>query len=41
MIRELKLINLIIEHFIPEDEVKKLQQKLDFSDELDDWVDMI
>lgn len=38
MVKELKLINLIIEHFIPDDEVNKLKKKLDFSDELDDWI---
>ena len=38
MIKELKLINLIIEHFIPDEEVNKLKKKLDFSEELDDWV---
>jgi kinesin family member 3B len=33
IIRELKLLNLIIEHFIPQDELKKLENKLDFSEE--------
>ncbi|KAL4490988.1 hypothetical protein ABPG72_008724 [Tetrahymena utriculariae] len=35
--KELKLIDLIIEHFIPQNEVKKLEQKLIFSDEDGDW----
>lgn len=38
VIKELKLIDLIIEHFIPQDEVKKLENKLTFSDELEDWT---
>ncbi len=38
IIKELKLINLIIEHFIPADEVKKLENRLEFSEEVDDWV---
>lgn len=36
--RELKLIDLIIEHFVPNEEVEKLEKKLEFSDEVDDWV---
>ncbi|KAL4451157.1 hypothetical protein ABPG74_021479 [Tetrahymena malaccensis] len=35
--KELKLIDLIIEHFIPQNEVKKLEQKLIFSEEDGDW----
>jgi len=31
-------MNLIIEHFIPPDEVMRLEQKLEFSEEIDDWV---
>ena len=36
--RDLKLLNLIIEHFIPHEEVSKLESKLVFSEEVDDWV---
>lgn len=31
-------MNLIIENFIPEDEVKKLESKLIFNEEIDEWV---
>lgn len=43
IIKELKLIDLIIKHFIPQNEVKKLESKLSFSEEVDDWTikDMI
>ncbi|CAK61968.1 unnamed protein product (macronuclear) [Paramecium tetraurelia] len=37
-LRQLNLMNLIIEHFIPEDEEKRLKEKLEFSEEQDDWV---
>jgi hypothetical protein len=36
--KELKLIDLIIEHFIPKNEVEKLESKLEFSEEVDDWT---
>ena len=31
-------MNLIIEHFIPADDVKRLELKLEFSEEVDDWM---
>ena len=31
-------MNIIIEHFIPSEDVNKLEFKLEFSDELDDWT---
>ena len=31
-------MNLIIEHFIPADEVRRLEAKLEFSEEVDDWM---
>lgn len=30
-------MNLIIEYFIPADEVERLEKKIEFSEELDDW----
>ena len=36
--RELKLLDLIIQHFLPDDEVKRLERRLEFSEECDDWV---
>ncbi|KRW98337.1 P-loop containing nucleoside triphosphate hydrolase [Pseudocohnilembus persalinus] len=38
IIRELKLFNLIIDHFVPQEEVKKLENRLEYSEEIDDWV---
>ena len=31
-------MNIIIENFIPHDDVNKLESKLEFSEELDDWT---
>ena len=31
-------MNIIIENFIPHDDVNKLETKLEFSEELDDWT---
>jgi len=36
--RQLKLKNLIIEHFIPLEEVSKIQVRATWSDDIDDWI---
>lgn len=38
LLKELKFINLLIENFIPIYEVREFQTRLEFSDEVDDWV---
>ena len=35
---ELKLKNLILEYFIPETELEKMQERAVFNEELDDWM---
>jgi len=37
MTSELKLIDVIIKNFIPENEVKKLLERLNFNDMDDEW----
>ncbi|KAM3134225.1 hypothetical protein pb186bvf_013645 [Paramecium bursaria] len=37
-LRQLNLMNFIIEHFIPAEEVQRLEKKLEFNDEVDDWI---
>jgi len=36
--RQLKLKNLIIEHFIPLDEVNKIELRATWSEDIDDWI---
>jgi len=36
--RQIKLKNLIIDHFIPQSELNKLELRAVFSEELDDWI---
>lgn len=37
IVRELKLYNMIIEHFVPIHEVAAIQHRLEFDDSYDDW----
>lgn len=37
LIRELKLLDLIIENFIPSEEVNHVNQKLEYDEEKDEW----
>lgn len=37
LVREMKLYELIIDSFIPEEEFKKLEERLFFDEEIDDW----
>ena len=36
--REIKLMDLIIESFIPEEEVRKLEDRMEFNEEMDEWI---
>lgn len=36
--REIKLMDLIIDHFIPQEEVDKLEARMEFDEEMDDWI---
>jgi hypothetical protein len=38
LVRELKLVNMIIEHFCPIQEVAGIQHRLEFDEGFDDWV---
>jgi hypothetical protein len=38
IVRELKLVNMIIENFVPIHEVAAMQHRLEFDDSFDDWV---
>lgn len=38
LVRELKLVNMIIQHFCPIKEVAAIQHRLEFDDGFDDWV---
>ncbi len=35
---QLKLKNLIIEHFIPTEEYKKMEKQVEWNDEYNDWT---
>lgn len=36
--REIKLMDLIIESFIPQEEVMKLEHRMEFNEEMDEWI---
>ena len=36
--KEIKLMDLIIESFIPEEEVSKLESRMEFNEEMDEWI---
>ena len=36
--REIKLMDLIIESFIPDEEVRKLEDRMEFNEEMDEWI---
>lgn len=38
LVRELKLVNMIIEHFVPIQEVSTIQHRLEFDEGFDDWI---
>jgi hypothetical protein len=38
IVRELKLVNMIIENFVPIHEVAAIQHRLEFDESFDDWV---
>lgn len=38
LVRELKLVNMIIQHFVPMQEVASIQHRLEFDEGFDDWV---
>lgn len=38
LVRQLKLVNMIIEHFVPIQEVAAIQHRLEFDEGFDDWV---
>ena len=38
LVRELKLVNMIIEHFVPIHEVASIQHRIEFDESFDDWV---
>lgn len=38
LLKELKLRNLILEYFVPERELERLQQRAVFNEKIDDWM---